>query len=222
MNVTAPRIVLATHNAGKIREFRALLTGSEALAHLDMGAVVLDAGSAGCQEIPETGVTFEENSLIKARAVAAATGLPAVADDSGLAVEVLGGAPGIFSARWAGAGATDARNLQLLLEQLADIPEAHRGAAFICAASLVLPDGRETTRLGRLEGTLLTVPRGEGGFGYDPVLQPSGDTRSCAELTMDQKNTISHRGKAFSALRADIVAALTSNGDGDLHEQAAP
>ncbi|MDZ5078611.1 RdgB/HAM1 family non-canonical purine NTP pyrophosphatase [Nesterenkonia sp. HG001] len=202
------QIVLATRNAGKVREFRALLAGAPALGDLDLDVAVVDAATAGCAEVPETGVTFEENALLKAHAVAAETGLPAVADDSGLAVEVLGGAPGIFSARWAGAGATDARNLELLLEQLADIAPAHRGAAFVCAAALALPDGREVTRLGRLEGTLLTAPRGDGGFGYDPILQPVGETRSCAELTMEEKNAISHRGQAFAALRDEIVEAL--------------
>ncbi|GAA1178454.1 RdgB/HAM1 family non-canonical purine NTP pyrophosphatase [Nesterenkonia xinjiangensis] len=202
------QIVLATRNAGKVREFRALLAGAPALGDLDLDVAVVDAATAGCAEVPETGVTFEENALLKAHAVAAETGLPAVADDSGLAVEVLGGAPGIFSARWAGADATDARNLELLLEQLADIAPAHRGAAFVCAAALVLPDGREVTRLGRLEGTLLTAPRGDGGFGYDPILRPVGETRSCAELTMEEKNAISHRGQAFAALRDEIVEVL--------------
>lgn len=206
------RLVLATHNAGKVRELRALLSGADGLEALDLESAVLDAASAGCGDVPETGVTFEENALLKARAVAAETGLPAVADDSGLAVDVLGGAPGIFSARWAGSEASDERNLQLLLEQLADISAEHRGAAFVCAAALVTPDGQETTRIGRLEGTLLSVPRGEGGFGYDPILQPVGETRSCAELTMEEKNAISHRGRAFTALRGRIVAALQGAG----------
>lgn len=208
MSAGAPVIVLATGNPGKLREFRALLADSEQLAELDLEAAVVDAASAGCGDVPETGTTFEENSLLKARAVAARTGLPAVADDSGLAVDVLGGAPGIFSARWAGSQATDERNLHLLLEQMADIPAVHRGAAFVCAASLVLPDGTEITRHGRLDGTLLDVPRGQGGFGYDSILQPRGQGRSCAELTMTEKNAISHRGQAFAALRDDVVAAM--------------
>ncbi|GAB3189881.1 RdgB/HAM1 family non-canonical purine NTP pyrophosphatase [Nesterenkonia suensis] len=212
MTAVAPsdeaRIVLATRNPGKVREFRALLADSPDLRGHDLQTAVVDAASAGCREVPETGVTFEENALLKARAVAVETGLPAVADDSGLAVEVLGGAPGIFSARWAGAGASDEKNLQLLLEQLADIAPVHRRAAFVCAAALVLPEGYETTRVGRLEGALLTAPRGEGGFGYDPILQPTGETRSCAELTMEEKNAISHRGQAFAALRDEIVTVL--------------
>lgn len=209
-----PRIVLATRNPGKLREFRALLGASPQLRDLDLEAAVIDAATAGCPEVPETGVTFEENSLLKARAVAAATGLPAVADDSGLAVEVLGGAPGIFSARWAGAHASDEANLRLLLQQLADIAPAHRAAAFVCVASLVIPDasGRpaeEFTTTGRLEGTLLREPQGQGGFGYDPILQPVGESRSTAELSMAEKNAISHRGRAFAALRGHIVEALT-------------
>jgi XTP/dITP diphosphohydrolase len=132
-------------------------------------------------------VTFAENSLLKARAVAEATGLVAIADDSGLAVDVMGGAPGIFSARWAGSHGDDAANLQLLLNQLSDVPDAHRGAAFVCAAALAVPaangdSGREVVEYGQLEGTLLREPRGDGGFGYDPVLQPSGGTaaaRNC-------------------------------------------
>ena len=211
----SPRIVLATRNPGKLREFRALLGSSPELGDLDLESAVIDAATAGCAEVPETGLTFEETSLIKARAVAAETGLPAVADDSGLTVDVLGGAPGIFSARWAGARASDEANLTLLLEQLADIAPAHRGAAFVCVASLVIPDAqgrsiREFTTTGRLEGTLLREPQGAGGFGYDPILQPVGETRSTAELSMEEKNSISHRGKAFAALRGHVVEALTT------------
>lgn len=208
------RIVLATGNQGKVAEFRALLADQPQLGHLDLTQAVIDAGTAGVGDIPETGITFEQNSLLKAREVARRTGLPAVADDSGLAVEVLGGAPGIFSARWAGKRASDANNRQLLLEQLSDIPRPHRKAAFVCAASLVIPDevgepAAEYTAEGRLEGELLTAERGTGGFGYDPILQPDNETRSAAELTLQEKNAISHRGKAFSALAERIVEALT-------------
>ena len=213
MSASGARIVLATRNRGKVREFRALLAQSPQLADVDLETAVIDAETAGCSEIPETGVTFEENALIKAREVAAQTGLPAVADDSGLAVEVLHGAPGIFSARWAGKNASDAANLQLLLEQLGDISEQHRAAAFVCAASLVIPrpagqQPQEVTTFGRLEGTLLTAARGEEGFGYDPILQPLGEPRSCAELSMEEKNAISHRGKAFAQLRDHVVQVL--------------
>lgn len=207
------RIVLATANQGKLREFRALLAEQEQLRHLDLDRVVLDAAAAGVGEIPETGVTFTQNSLLKARAVAEQTGLPAVADDSGLAVEVLGGAPGILSARWAGSRSSDESNRRLLLEQLADIPVEHRKAAFVCVASLVVPghDGAGTvefTAEGRLEGALLGQEHGEGGFGYDSILQPEGETRSCAELSMAEKNAISHRGKAFAALAGRIAEVM--------------
>ncbi|KSW19619.1 non-canonical purine NTP pyrophosphatase [Cellulomonas sp. B6] len=201
------RLVLATHNAHKVGELRAIL--APALPGLDPAAVV-GARDVRAPEPVEDGVTFEQNALIKARALAAATGLPAVADDSGLSVDVLGGAPGIFSARWAGRHGDDAANLALLLAQLADIAPEHRAARFVCAAALVTPDGVEHVEVGTLEGTLAAAPRGVHGFGYDPVLVPSGDTRTCAELTPDEKNEISHRGQAFRALVPHVVAALGS------------
>ncbi|MCC2315737.1 RdgB/HAM1 family non-canonical purine NTP pyrophosphatase [Cellulomonas xiejunii] len=199
------RLVLATHNAHKVAELRAIL--APVLPTLDPGAVI-GARDVHAPEPVEDGVTFEENALIKARALAAATGLPAVADDSGLSVDVLGGAPGIFSARWAGRHGDDAANLALLLAQLADVPSAHRRARFVCAAALVTPEGTEHVEVGTLEGTLAAAPRGEHGFGYDPVLVPLGETRTCAELTPEEKNAISHRGQAFRALVPHLVAAL--------------
>lgn len=207
----APRLVLATHNKGKLRELRELLRGQ--VPGLDVDTQVVDAGAVGAPDVAETGVTFAENSLLKARAVAEATGLVAIADDSGLSVDVLGGAPGIFSARWSGRHGDDAANLRLLLAQLADVPDEYRGAAFVCAAALAVPaspagDSREVVEYGQLEGVLLREPRGEGGFGYDPVLQPSGLDRSCAELKPEEKNAISHRGHAFRALLPAIVEAL--------------
>ncbi|MET3718453.1 MULTISPECIES: RdgB/HAM1 family non-canonical purine NTP pyrophosphatase [unclassified Arthrobacter] len=206
----APRLVLASHNKGKLRELRELLRGQ--VPGLDVDTQVVDAAAAGAPDVVETGVTFAENSLLKARTVAEATGLVAIADDSGLAVDVLGGAPGIFSARWAGRHGDDAANLRLLLDQLSDVPDAHRGAAFVCAAALAVPAaggaGHEVVEYGQLEGTLLREPRGSGGFGYDPVLQPAGEDRSCAELSADEKNAISHRGKAFRALLPAVVEAL--------------
>ncbi|HEY5832376.1 RdgB/HAM1 family non-canonical purine NTP pyrophosphatase [Streptomyces sp.] len=189
------RLVLATRNAHKVTELRSILD--------DAGLDVELVGADAYPEIPdvkETGVTFAENAVLKARALAEATGLPAVADDSGLCVDVLGGAPGIFSARWAGRHGDDAANLALLLAQLADIDPPHRAAHFACAAALALPDGTTRVAEGRLPGTLRHTPAGTGGFGYDPVLQPEGDTRTCAELTPAEKNAISHRGKAFRAL----------------------
>ncbi|WP_426996208.1 RdgB/HAM1 family non-canonical purine NTP pyrophosphatase [Pseudarthrobacter sp. N5] len=215
---TAPRLVLATHNRGKLRELRDLLRGQ--VPGLDVDTQVVDAGAVGAPDVAETGVTFAENSLLKARAVAEATGLVAIADDSGLSVDVLGGAPGIFSARWSGRHGDDAANLQLLLDQLADVPDGHRAAAFVCAAALAIPDStrtggsvgaaarREVVEYGQLEGILLREPRGAGGFGYDPVLQPLGLDRSCAELSPAEKNAISHRGQAFRALLPAIVEAL--------------
>lgn len=219
----APRLVLATHNKGKLRELRELLRGQ--VPGLDVDTQVVDASAVGGPDVAETGVTFAENSLLKARAVAEATGLVAIADDSGLSVDVLGGAPGIFSARWAGRHGDDAANLRLLLAQLADVPDAHRGAAFVCAAALAVPSAasgpasgsvpgngaREVVEYGQLAGTLLREPRGEGGFGYDPVLQPLGMDRSCAELSPEEKNAISHRGQAFRALLPAIVDALAGS-----------
>ncbi|GCD22081.1 RdgB/HAM1 family non-canonical purine NTP pyrophosphatase [Cellulomonas algicola] len=199
------RLVLATHNAHKIGELRAILSPS--LPGLDPAAVV-GAGDVGAPEPVEDGVTFAENALLKARALAAFTGLPAVADDSGLAVDVLGGAPGIFSARWAGRHGDDAANLDLLLAQLRDVKPEHRGARFVCAAALVTPDGFEHVETGALVGTLADAPRGAHGFGYDPVLVPLGEERTCAELDPAEKNAISHRGQAFRALAPTLVRVL--------------
>ncbi|MGO1320126.1 MAG: RdgB/HAM1 family non-canonical purine NTP pyrophosphatase [Galactobacter sp.] len=210
--MSSPVLVLATHNQGKVRELRDMLRG--AVPGLDVDTQVVSAAEVAAPDVRETGVTFEENSLLKARAVAAATGLVAVADDSGLAVDVLGGAPGIFSARWAGRHGDDAANRDLLLAQLADVeaPE-HRGAAFVCAAALVVPgadagSGEELVRFGRMEGTLAMAARGEGGFGYDPLLIPAGETRTCAELAPEEKNAISHRGQAMRALLPELTRVL--------------
>ncbi|WKX70577.1 RdgB/HAM1 family non-canonical purine NTP pyrophosphatase [Streptomyces sp. XD-27] len=189
------RLILATRNANKVAELRAIL----AAAGLDLELVGADAYPE-IPDVKETGVTFAENAALKARTLARATGLPAIADDSGLCVAVLGGAPGIFSARWAGRHGDDKANLDLLLAQLQDIDDEHRAAHFACAAALALPDGRERVVEGRLEGTLRRTPAGSGGFGYDPILQPHGESRTCAELTPEEKNAISHRGKAFRAL----------------------
>lgn len=216
------RLVLATHNRGKLAELRAILA-AELDAHPGLALApehVVSAGDVGASEPVEDGVTFAENALVKARALAAATGLPAVADDSGLAVDVLGGAPGIFSARWAGRHGDDVANLELLLAQLRDVRPEHRGAAFVCAAALVTPDGREVVRTGEMRGVLLDAPRGENGFGYDPVLEPTDQPgapssgagsarRSAAELSPTEKNAISHRGTAFRALAPEIVTALS-------------
>lgn len=189
------KLVLATRNAHKVGELRAILGA----AGLEVDLVGADAFPE-VPDVAETGVTFAENALLKAHALARATGLPAVADDSGLCVDVLGGAPGIFSARWAGRHGDDRANLDLLLAQLSDIAAPHRAAHFACAAALALPNGRERVVEGRLRGTLRFEPTGSYGFGYDPILQPDGYDVTCAELTPDQKNAISHRGEAFRAL----------------------
>jgi XTP/dITP diphosphohydrolase len=210
------RLVLATHNRKKLVELFAILREQPGLGDLPEGAIVT-AGDVGAPEPVEDGVTFAENALIKARALCAATGLPAVADDSGLAVEVLGGAPGIFSARWSGRHGDDVANLELLLAQLSDVRADHRGAAFVCAAALVTPDGREEVRLGEMPGVLTTAPRGTNGFGYDPIHVPSEQaadpdgvpgTRTSAELEPAAKNAISHRGKAFRALAPFVAESL--------------
>jgi len=212
------RLVLATHNRGKLVELRAILRAQPGLDALPDEAVV-SAADLGAPEPVEDGASFAENALIKARALAATSGLPAVADDSGLAVDIMGGAPGIFSARWAGRHGDDAANLALLLAQLGDVRPEHRGAAFVCAAALVTPDGREEVTLGEMPGTLGHAPRGQNGFGYDPILVPAeqaggleggmaGAARTCAELSPAEKNAISHRGKAFRALAPEIAAAL--------------
>ncbi|PYI39668.1 non-canonical purine NTP pyrophosphatase, RdgB/HAM1 family [Arthrobacter psychrolactophilus] len=203
----APKVVLATHNQGKLRELRELLRGQ--IPGLDVDTDVVDAGAIEAPDVAETGVTFAANARLKAHAVAQFSGALAIADDSGLAVDVLGGAPGIFSARWAGRHGDDAANLALLLAQLSDIAQEHRGARFVCAAALARPDGTlDVVEEGTLEGTLLHTPRGEGGFGYDPILQPLGMDKSCAELTSAEKNAISHRGNAFRALLPHIIKAL--------------
>lgn len=204
------RIVLATHNEHKVNELRAILAAHPDLTDLPDDAVA-SASQFDVEPPVEDGITFAQNALIKARALVATTGLIAIADDSGLAVDVLGGAPGIFSARWAGTHGDDQANLNLLLGQLADVPDAHRNAQFVCAAALVTPQGYEHVEEGALRGTLLRAPRGIHGFGYDPILQPIGDTRSCAELTPAEKNSISHRGQAFRALAPVIARVLRTN-----------
>ncbi len=220
MSIAVPagaRLVLATHNHKKVVELLAILRAQPGLAELPDDAVVT-AADLGAPEPVEDGVTFEENALIKARALVRATGLPAVADDSGLAVDVLGGAPGIFSARWAGRHGDDQANLDLLLAQLAAITQPiHRRAGFVCAAALVTPDGEEEVCRGEMRGTLVDAPRGTNGFGYDPILVPDAQapaaddgpgTRTAAELTPEEKNAISHRGQAFTELAPAVAAAL--------------
>lgn len=195
--MSVPRLVLATHNPHKVEELRRILG-----AGLDGIELVGYDGP----EPEETGSTFEENALIKARAAAVHTGLPAIADDSGICVDALGGAPGIYSARYAGTR-DSGDNVELLLANLADVPASDRGAYFLCAAALVLPDPDgsndpdfETVEIGVWPGAVLTEAYGAGGFGYDPIFRPEGFSVSAAELSTDEKNAISHRGQAFAAL----------------------
>jgi XTP/dITP diphosphohydrolase len=200
------RVLLATRNPKKLEELRRILVRSAALVEL----VGLDDVPA-YQEVPETGLTFGENALLKAREGMRRTGLPTVADDSGLAVDALGGSPGVFSARWAGRHGDDQANLELLLNQIADVPDEHRGAAFVCAAALVLPGGKEHLVDGRQVGTLTRAPRGSGGFGYDPIFIGEGQTRTNAELGPEEKDAISHRGKAFRAMAKLLVRVLADS-----------
>jgi XTP/dITP diphosphohydrolase len=188
------RIVLASRNAKKIVEMDRIL--DEAGLHVEV--VGIDAFD-GVPEVAETESTFEGNALLKARAVCAATGVPAVADDSGLCVDALNGMPGILSARWSG-GKGDVANLELVLAQLGDTPDERLGAQFRCAVALVLPDGREAVVHGEMPGRLVREPRGTNGFGYDPIFVPDGEDRTSAEMPSAEKDAISHRGKALRAL----------------------
>ena len=205
--MSAPRLVFATGNAHKISELEAIL----APAWEGFDSPMIARMSDFDVEAPvEDGASFEENALIKARHLAAFTGLAALADDSGLTVDVMGGAPGIFSARWCGRHGDDAANLGLLLAQLADVPDALRSAAFVSAAVLVLPDGREFVERGEVRGRLLRERRGGGGFGYDPVFVPDGHALTTAQMSAEQKNAISHRGRAFRALAPAVIDYLRS------------
>ena len=216
-------VVLATRNAAKLRELTRILAAVD-----PAGTQIRLAGLdefPGAPDVPETGATFEENALLKARVIARYTGLPAVADDSGLCVDALNGMPGVLSARWAGGHGDDRANLHLVLAQVADVPDARLGAQFVCAAALVVPGSgsgepgsgsrepesgsREWVVTGRVEGRLVRVPRGSGGFGYDPIFLPDGFTQTTAEMTAEAKDAISHRGRAFRALAPFIQGRLT-------------
>jgi XTP/dITP diphosphohydrolase len=197
------RLVLATRNEHKVIELREILAAALLRCRLELVGI---GDFPEAEDVVESGVTFAANALLKARAAVRATGLPALADDSGLAVDVLGGSPGVFSARWSGVGGPerDEANNTLLLAQLADVPDEHRGAGFVCAAALALPDGTEIVREAEVRGTLGREPRGQGGFGYDPlVVRPDG--RTLAQYTAAEKHAISHRGGAFRALAQDVV-----------------
>lgn len=199
---SAHTIALATRNAHKVAELE------EILAPYLPGVQVISARDLDLPEPVEDEITFAGNALIKARQLAAA-GYVAVADDSGICVDALGGAPGPFSARWAGKHGDDTANRRLLLAQLAEVPDRYRGARFHAAAVMVTPNGREVVREADMPGVILREERGEQGFGYDPIFQAEGQTRSNAELSMAEKDAISHRGKAFRALAPIIAAELT-------------
>ncbi len=215
------QIIVATHNEGKLVEIRRIL--EERLGDCAKDVELVSAGSLNLPDPVEDGVTFQENALLKARDVAERTGCPAIADDSGLIVDVMGNAPGILSARWAGEHGNDKANNDLLLAQIADIPDNKRTARFRCAAALVVPgackdDGTyaiesETVELGEMPGVLLRAPQGANGFGYDPLFVPddqparaieAGERLTSAQMEPAEKNAISHRGKALRALVAAV------------------
>ncbi len=202
------RIVIATRNEGKRKELEEILRDV-----LDQPVTVLTAADVDLPEVVEDGVTFAANAELKARSAAAHTGLPAIADDSGLVVDVLGGAPGIFSARWSGRHGDDVANYELLLAQLADVPDEHRQAAFCCAAVFIDPNEGPAPEAvvaeGRMTGRLGREPIGEHGFGYDPIFHPDGHDVTAAQLSAGEKNAISHRGKALRSL-AQLLAARSA------------
>ena len=202
------RVLLASRNPKKLAELRRILA-----------PLVPDVEVLGLDDVPaydepvESEASFEGNALLKARAAVAATGLPSVADDSGLCVDALNGMPGVLSARWAGAAKDDAANNRLLLDQLADVPDDRRGAAFRCAVAFCRPDGSRDVVFGEMRGTILREPRGSGGFGYDVVFVPEGETRTSAEMPPEEKDAVSHRGRSLRAL-APLVAAVLSPAGG--------
>ena len=202
------KLLLATRNQGKIVEFRRIL---DALAPGEIELVGLDQ-FPNLHDVDETGSTFEENALLKARQMSEATGLPAIADDSGLCIDALNGDPGIFSARWAGTHGDDRANIEKVLEQLKDVPEDKRSAYFICVAALYLPDGRTHCEEGRFHGKILFSPVGEKGFGYDPIFQPEGLSISSAQMSSEEKDAVSHRGKSLRAIAPHVMKALNSLG----------
>jgi XTP/dITP diphosphohydrolase len=199
MTTEATRLVLATANRSKLTELARILADE----HADVVLASL-AELPGAPEVAETGATFAENALLKARAIAAFTGLPTVADDSGLCVDALNGMPGVLSARWSGRHGDDAANLSLVLAQVADVPDERRGARFTCAAALVVPGDAEQVREGVVTGHLIRRPRGSNGFGYDPIFVPDGFEVTTAEMDPADKDRISHRGRALRALAPEI------------------
>ena len=201
-------LLLATRNKGKIEEFRRIL---EAVAPGVIDLVGLDQ-FPDLHDVIEDGATFEENALKKAREMSLATGLPAIADDSGLCVDYLNGDPGIYSARWAGSHGDDAANTEKVLQQLRDIPDEKRGAHFTCVAALYLPDGRSHCEEAEFHGSISRAPVGEFGFGYDPIFLPHGLAQSSAQMSAEAKDAISHRGKSLRAIAPHVITLLESLG----------
>ena len=202
------RLLLATRNEGKVEEFRRILN------QLSEGAIEL-VGFSEFPELPdveETGKTFEENALLKARAASLATGLPAIADDSGLCVDYLNGDPGIFSARWAGIHGDDLENTNKVLKSLRGVPDPERGAHFTCVAALALPDGRTHVEEAHFDGWILHEPVGDQGFGYDPIFKPAGHAISSAQMCAAQKEAIRHRGKSLRAIAPHVITLLSTLG----------
>ena len=195
-------VLLATRNPHKLAELRRILADVQP----DLRVIGLD-DAAPYEEVPETAATFADNALTKARVGALATGLITVADDSGLAVDALNGMPGVLSARWSGRHGDDAANLRLLLDQIVDVPDGRRGAAFVCAAALATPSGGRVVVEGQMPGRLVRQPRGHNGFGYDPIFVAEGKTLTNGELPPAEKDAISHRGKAMRAIAPHIVRA---------------
>lgn len=198
-------VLLATRNPHKLAELRRILADVQP----DLRVIGLD-DAAPYDEVPETAATFADNALTKARVGALATGLITVADDSGLAVDALNGMPGVLSARWSGRHGDDAANLRLLLDQIVDVPDGRRGAAFVCAAALATPSGGQVVVEGQMPGRLVRQPRGHNGFGYDPIFVADGKTLTNGELPPAEKDAISHRGKAMRAIAPHIIRATES------------
>jgi XTP/dITP diphosphohydrolase len=194
-----PNLAIASRNPGKIREILAICSD------WPVEWLTAETHTGGWPDVAETGETYLDNALLKARAVSRAVGVPAIADDSGIEVDALDGAPGLRSARFAGDGATDERNLRKLIDAITDVPPAERTARYRCIAVMASGDDEPAWAEETCDGTLVLEPRGEGGFGYDPIFVPQGERRTMAELSPEQKDDISHRGKAFRALR-DLLA----------------
>lgn len=199
------QFVLATHNKHKAKELQRILREQD----LNIEIVTLDSFSKA-PKVVETESTFEGNALLKARAICAHTGLPAIADDSGLCVNSLNGMPGVLSARWSAAKKkVDEANLELVLAQIEDVPDVRRGAQFVCKAVAVFPDGKEIIASGTVEGFIVRKPRGNNGFGYDPIFQPVDSLRTTAEMSDEEKDAISHRGKALRDLAGQLANAIS-------------